>query len=231
MKRLFVDTSRGQLKFAVEEPTNRPLVLFIHGFSRCPAHLAGWRALLPDADVWFAYLPGHQAPDLNTLSLPAWSQAYREAAQVLFRGRDVTVVGESLGALVALSLPASRVIAVEPLLQTRWPTLISLRMMGDALEPRYRHAFFTHPHHDVLSAIQAPTTVLAGSSLMGVNPRSMPRPPSVLTDEDLDLFRANPLVTVQRIPGGHGLLDDNPDDVRRLCLQALGEQSVGSVPS
>jgi len=122
----------------------------------------------------------------------------------------------SLGAIVAMSLPARALIAVEPLLSTDqlWPlhrTIRNARARGMEIEPAMV-ALFDRPFTWTLERIGAPTLVLAGSEPL-LPERDTPHEPSLLTDEDFAAYAHHPLVEAHRIAGGHTLLDHNPAGV------------------
>lgn len=108
------------------ELTGRPLLLLITGaFSQAdvldvlPLHL-------PDMDVLRCHLPGNHCPVLVQPSIGVFAAAYREALARLAGDVEITVVGLSAGALVALGLRLPNIrqfLLVEPPLQTGdlWP--------------------------------------------------------------------------------------------------------------
>ena len=126
------------------------------------------------------------------------------------------LIAESLGALVAMSLPSRAVIAVEPPLSVDqlWPlheTIRRARARGVVIDPGLE-ALYEQPFHWVLERISAPTLVLAGLEPL-MPPRKVQPEPSLLTDEDFAAFARHPLVEAHRIKGGHTLLDHNRDGV------------------
>jgi pimeloyl-ACP methyl ester carboxylesterase len=152
---------------------------------------------------------------LDEVSLEAWIDAWREALGRL--PGPHYLIAESLGAMVAMCLPARAVVAVDPLLSVDqiWPQRRALVEMGDSNPPAYR-ALFDHPFDWVLERISAPTLVIAGDEPL-LPERATARPPSLLTDADLERYAAHPQVEALRIPGGHALLDENPGEVLALA--------------
>jgi pimeloyl-ACP methyl ester carboxylesterase len=206
-----VATGEGRVVFTAETAT--PRVLMIHGFKRQANQLAAWRNRIPD--LGFVHLPGHSgAPSFAEVSLEAWVRGLREMVAVF--PTPPLVIAESLGAIVAMSLPASALIAIEPLLSTDqlWPlhrTIRNARARGMEIEPAMV-ALFDEPFTWALDRISAPTLVLAGSEPL-LPERETPHEPSLLSDEDFAAYARHPLVEARRIAGGHTLLDHNPAGV------------------
>lgn len=182
----------------------------IHGFKRQISQLLSWSELIPE--LGFAYLPGHGgAEPLDEVSLGAWIDGLSQVFASF--PRPPLIIAESLGAMVALNVPATAVIAVEPLLSVDrlWPlhrTIRSAQARGTVVEPELL-SLFAEPFHWVLDRISAPTLVLAGDVPL-LPERAVFPEPSLLTDEDFGAYAAHPLVTAARVPGGHTLLDINP---------------------
>jgi pimeloyl-ACP methyl ester carboxylesterase len=207
--------------FLAENP--RPEMIIFHGFRRSPDHLASWRKRFPAAA--FGCLPGHGgAPRLDQVSVRGWAEAWAEAL-VRIEVSPV-LVGESLGAMVSMCLPARAVIAVEPLLGVEqiWPqheVMARARARGlDFTEAEY--GLFEHPYDWVLDRIGAPTLVIAGLTPLLPRRALSGFAPSLLTDEDFERYASHPLVTARRIPGGHTLMDENPQGVSELIDRFLG---------
>jgi pimeloyl-ACP methyl ester carboxylesterase len=206
-----VVTARGRVVFSAQTAT--PRVLMIHGFKRQANQLAPWRERIPD--LGFVHLPGHSgAPAFAEVSLEAWIAGLREMIAAF--PEPPLIMAESLGAIVAMSLPGRALIAVEPLLSTDrlWPlhrTIRNARARGIAIEPEMV-ALFDRPFTWTLERIAAPTLVLAGSEPL-LPERDTSHEPSLLTDEDFAAYARHPLVEAHRIAGGHTLLDHNRDGV------------------
>jgi pimeloyl-ACP methyl ester carboxylesterase len=188
--------------------------MMFHGFKRSPGHLRAWRERLPG--VAFGILPGHAgAPALADVSVEAWAEAWREAFDTM--GAPPVLVGESLGALLALALPSRAVVAVEPLLSVDqiWPqheVMARARARGVPISAE-DEALFGWSYDWILDRISAPALVIAGRTPL-LPPRQIVGPaPSLLTDADFNRYAAHPLVQAVRIPGGHTLMDENPDGV------------------
>ena len=211
MRNYGVETRQGRVVFTAETAT--PRVLMIHGFKRQATQLASWRGRIPD--LGFVHLPGHGgAPPFSEVSLQAWIDGLAEMMAVF--PVAPLIIAESLGAIVAMSLPARALIAVEPLLSTDqlWPlhrTIRNARARGIEIEPAMV-ALFDRPFTWTLDRITVPTLVLAGCEPL-LPERATAHEPSLLTDEDFAAYASHPLVEAHRIAGGHTLLDHSPDAV------------------
>lgn len=211
MRNHVVTTAEGRVVFTAETAT--PRVLIIHGFKRRADQLLPWRDRIPD--LGFVHLPGHSgAPAFAEVSVEAWIRGLREMMTAF--PEPPLIIAESLGAIVAMSLPSRALIAVEPLLSTDqlWPlhrTIRNARARGIEIEPAME-ALFEHPFTWTLDRIQAPTLVLAGMDPL-LPERATPYEPSLLTDADFAAYARHPLVEAHRIPGGHTLLDHSRDGV------------------
>ncbi|THD78853.1 MAG: alpha/beta fold hydrolase [Phenylobacterium sp.] len=212
-----VKTRRGEVGYIAK--TQHPPVLIVHGFRRSPTHLRVLRDWIPD--LGFIPLPGHGgAPQLDELSMEAWIEAWREA--IPYAGPAPLLIGESLGAILAMSLPARAVVAIEPLLSVKdlWPQHKLIReaqARGTVIDPA-EVALFERPYDFVLDNISAPTLVLAGDIPL-LPERELEDPPSLLTDEDFARYAAHPLVEAHRIPGGHTLLNEDAAGIMERVIQ------------
>jgi pimeloyl-ACP methyl ester carboxylesterase len=212
LRNYVAETGEGRVVFTAE--TAAPRVLLIHGFKRQAGQLAPWRDRIPD--LGFVHLPGHSgAPPFAEVSVEAWIRGLGEMIRSAFPEPPL-IVAESLGAIVAMSLPSRAVIAVEPLLSTDqlWPlhrTIRNARARGVEIEPAME-ALFDKPFTWTLERIGVPTLVLAGTEPL-LPERATPHEPSLLTDEDFAAYAAHPMVEAHRIAGGHTLMDHNREGV------------------
>ena len=206
-----VETSLGRAVYSAE--SRAPRVLMIHGFKRRAGQLVSWRQRIPG--LGFLHLPGHSgAPPFTEVSIAAWIAGLGEVFASF--AEPPLVIAESLGAIVAMSLPYRALIAVEPPLSVDnlWPlhrTIAAARARGVEIEPEML-SLFEAPFTWTLERISAPTLVLAGLDPL-MPERAYSREPSVLTDEDFAAYAAHPLVEAHRIVGGHTLLDHSAEAV------------------
>lgn len=214
-----VETRRGKVAYVAWTP--RPRMLLIHGFRRSMRKRAAWADRFPG--LGFMSLPDHSgSPGLDETSVEAWIEAWRDA----FRTLDLNpvLIGESLGAVVAMGLPSRATVAVEPLLSVDdiWPqheAMAAAVARGAQVSPA-EVALFDRPFDWILDRISAPTLVIAAEDPL-MPRRPVERPPSLLSDADFARYAAHPRVEAHRIPGGHNLLDENPDGVVGLARPFL----------
>lgn len=205
MRSYFVETRHGAVVLAAEPALmsrRSPITLLIHGAFRAPDNMVPISKRL--GDVVFASLPGHRgAPELRDSTLGAWTEAFSEATATL--SRPVVILGESLGGLVALGMKteAPRV-ALDPFLRTGHQAELSQAVARARTAGRFRGAAdilsdgadFSH-----LAPASDRSRILAGSW-----------PGSLMDAADEAAFGR-----VERVPGGHCLVEDNPD----ACICAV----------
>ncbi len=212
LKNNTVVTGEGELVFTATHPD--PRVLMFHGFMRQANHILHWRDLIED--IGFVHLPGHtSSPVLAETSIEGWIRAFREMTTIF--SQPPLIIAESLGAIVAMSIPARAVIAVDPPLSVEnlWPVPRAIRRArarGTEVSAELE-AMFDAPFHWVLDRITAPTLLLAGTEPLLPERRIARSPPSILTDDDFAAYAAHPMVEALRIDGGHDLLVSDPAGV------------------
>ncbi len=219
MRNLIANTPRGAVSFAYEGFSEKPVALVIHGFMRRAEPLFSWADRLPGYSVCFARLPGHMADHIDG-GLPAWIDAFTSAIRG-FPKLPELVIGESLGAVVALGLPVPNIVAVEPFITTGklWAVHANVHEViarSNPLWPVYVEMFVNREYSSLLQTLTSRTLVLAGDEPM------MPRrpceyAPSILDDEDFARFASHPMIEARRVPGGHDLLLRSAD----ACLAQL----------
>lgn len=208
-------TPRGVVVYSAKEPTPRTLI--IHGFKRNANQLLPWADRIPS--LGFLHLPGHGGtPPFAEVSIHAWIEGVQAVVDTL--PTPPLIIAESLGAIVAMSVSARAVLAVEPLLSADnlWPlhrTIRNARARGATISPE-DEALFNSSFEWVLERISAPTMLLAGATPLLPEREVWPEP-SLLTDEDFDAYGAHPLVEAHRIRGGHTLLDTSRDEVMAVA--------------
>jgi pimeloyl-ACP methyl ester carboxylesterase len=134
-------TRAGELVMYPAQPlegSQRPAVVFLHGAWRRAEVFAPWADLLADvADVVLVDLPGHgQSEPIAGASVAAIADCVHEALRAALPGRQVLLVGESLGGLIALTIageadhqPVKAVFAADPPFTTAklWSVAQTLR--------------------------------------------------------------------------------------------------------
>ena len=186
----------------------KPLILLVHGALGDHTHLLPWSQLWSkEFDVRLVDLPGHgrsEAPSSATFE--AFVAEIGDLVARHLSSRQVIVIGESLGGLIALALgnrPSfnlTAVVALDPPFATAalWPVIDHLRLELN-LQPRntFLHDFALRifgvsPHsdeahdrlyYDVLKKLAVPTLVLAGDQPLGRR-RRLAAVPSLITEVD-----------------------------------------------
>ncbi|MBP6878991.1 MAG: alpha/beta hydrolase [Phenylobacterium sp.] len=182
------ETRDGQIALIAHHTvfaSKRPVVVMIHGALRHFKVLAHWHSLLvEEADVVFIELPGHgRSTPVHPPSVDSFAVNILQAIQSALSGRDVVVVGESLGGLVALVMagmspaPIRAVLAVDPPLTTGklWHVAASLlRAIDRDPDDQYLRSwvsaiFGMSPHgrgdriyYPVLSGVSIPAHIVTG---------------------------------------------------------------------
>ena len=118
MTNYWVRTCRGQIVMTAE--TRTPNVLMIHGFGRKAYQLFGWRDRIPG--LGFVHLPGHSGPaTLDANSFEVWVEGFTHLMSIF--PKPPLVIAESLGAMLAMCVPTTAMIAIDPVRSTDqlWP--------------------------------------------------------------------------------------------------------------
>lgn len=86
--------------------SQRPVVVLLHGALRNAAVLLPWADLLSDvADVVLVDLPGHgRSEPIESATIAAMADAVHDALKAALPGRQLLLVGESLGGTIALAI-------------------------------------------------------------------------------------------------------------------------------
>jgi pimeloyl-ACP methyl ester carboxylesterase len=231
-----VETPFGPIQFRGRD-TGRPVLLIITGAFADEGMLDHTQAFAAEADVWRAHLPGNHCPPLRETSIERFITAFDHAISAQARGRTVSVVGFSVGGVVALGLRAAevrRILTIEPVLRTgkAWPfenfrgagypdweafTWPVLGIDRDRLEDRnYLH---------LLASLDRPALALIGGVPL-LPRRDLPTLPSLVDDEVRAALRNHPRVECVEFPAaGHNLAQHDPDallEAMRRTLRAAG---------
>jgi fermentation-respiration switch protein FrsA (DUF1100 family) len=227
-EKLEVETPFGPVWFWRRD-TGQPVLLLITGTFADADTLEGLDEVMLGVDVWRAHLPGNHCPPLAPASVGMFAAAYSHAIGTALKGRDVVVLGLSVGGLVALGLRAPnvrRLLVVEPPLLTEglWPLEVVreqapagheaflwqvLGIAPDRIEPR--------DYRGLLASLQRPTRALVGGEC-GPPQRPFSIMPSFITPACRALLDAHPRVSVLEAPGaGHNV----PVRATLLFLQAV----------
>jgi pimeloyl-ACP methyl ester carboxylesterase len=202
-----------------------------------PEHLQG-------VSVVTAQLPGNHCPHLLTHSVGVYAAAY---GQVLARlGRPAIVVGNSIGALVAMAMRAPNIraiLALEPPLHTAklWPLVASFRRKladhpDDARLAEFIWNVFgisaatveDRDYSDLVARVSTPTIVLAGEEPL-LPHRDLRILPSLLDDADRQVLRSHPRMQIWQVPGvGHNLVNGGASVVFGFLKRLLDQEFEGA---
>lgn len=198
LRRIQIATSHGLASFiGIPGPRDHVRVI-IHGAGR----RAETATILPWADdgALLAELPGHgEGPMIRGGVLEA-ADSFRQAIARRWPDVPVTVMGESLGALVALAMGADRTIALDPAME---PTpevdkvIESGRLHPWAVESLRRN------YWGLLDSLRRPVDVVCASG-------------TILSAASVKRLERHPMVRLSRLEGWHLLLDERPDECRAL---------------
>ena len=230
--------------------SDRPVVVFLHGALRRAELLADWGERLADvADVVLVDLPGHGAsPPIESGALAVLADLLRQTLNQVLAGRRVLLVGESVGATLALAIagmpdrgPVRAVFAADPPLTTakQWSVHRNFRdyyarhpghayaqvlgrdffgIMPDGVEERI--------YHPVLGELKVPTIIAAGDVPLAP-PRNMPGLSTTVWDDADSLLLASvypgQAEFVRLADSGHLLLADAPDKCQAIIRRLLAE--------
>lgn len=187
-----------------------PVVFMIHGAMRNATHLWEWfEHLPPHLDLVIVELPGHgKAPTQGPFTIDSFAQRIVDVITHHFAGRDIVVVGESLGGLVALALAGRGLPRIKGALATdppmsmmkQWPVYVTFMMHNERMAPNDpKRTMFsdlfgfvddTNVHevlyYDLVRAAACPTLILVGDVPLFPGWPLAPRKynPSVFDDVD-----------------------------------------------
>lgn len=217
--------------------SSRPVALFLHGAFSAASGLGRWVERLDDrCDVVLGCLPGHQlAERYDTPAVEPVAGSFLTFLRLLAPGRPATVVGESLGGLIALAMGASgqvrRVVAAEPPLRT--DTLWQLDEIAAEVERRghgeivaaARAMLAPRDHRPLLKGLVVPADVIAGEDWSAERAAVVVDTlPSLLDPDSREAVAKTPLARLHVVPGGHALLRAPSLEVVTIIEQALGGQ-------
>jgi hypothetical protein len=218
----WVETALGRVPIWGDFQSDRRLVLGIRGAHADEDQLADLGP--PDCDLALVHLPGFFSPSLQAISIGVFVAAFDEVIRLKFPRRDITAVGISTGALVALGLRSPevrRVLAVEPFFSTAklWPLrehfTALLRQHQQPLLHQWVDAIFGYrldgvTDRDYRSLDIPPRPVLALVGDVPLQPfRTIYGLPSLTDEEDRARFKC------KVVPGGHNL---HIDEIRRALV-------------
>ena len=196
IRRYFVRTPEGDVSLVSGSIHSVEPVIFIHGAARNSAKLAKW--VTPGSAL--LELPGHGVAPFISGNIEKWRAAFQHAIETVWPSKNITLVGESLGGILALGMKAARTIAIDPPMQ---PT--------EAVEHEIQHgnvAEFLRPmlrasYWDLLDRLEKKVEIVCATE--GILP--------IVARERL---RTHAMVEFHEISGGHLLLDENSDEIAEM---------------
>lgn len=245
-----VKSPNGKLAFYNADPRigpKAPVILFIHGGLRYSKELFHWGEQFEGiADVILLDIPGHGRSDpVSPATLANVVETIAEGIKVALAGRDVVIVGESLGGLISLMIGGRddcqmvrAVIAADPpittkkLLHVHYAFIQSITEMSDPsfMKPFAFDALGIAPdvigekiYYKVFENLRVPSTVISGDRELF--PLRQNNAISILFDS-VDQFVVENFykekVEVKRIKnGGHLILVENVEECREHILNVL----------
>lgn len=234
------------------KPSDRPLVIMLHGARRTGASVVGWiERLAEDADVIVFDLPGHgRSEAVLPATLENLSASVLHAIRTIASHRRVFVVGESLGGLIALRLagepgpsPICAVVACDPPMSTAklWQLqadfLPALRKSAapEGFLSMAWEVFGIGPdrieerlYYPLVDRLQRPTLIITGDTPLFPS-RMSEKTPCVVDELDKFLVRRfyPDAAELREVPeAGHLVLADAPEPCRAIIQQTVARYAT-----
>jgi len=128
------------------------------------------------------------------------ADSFRQAIARRWPGAPVTVMGESLGGLVALAMDADRTIALDPAME---PTPEVEKVIQSGRLHPWAVAELRQDHWGLLDGLRRPVKAVCASQ-------------TILSETSVQRLQDHPMVRLSRLDGWHLLLDEQPDECRAL---------------
>lgn len=168
--------------YATQAPkeSRRPVVVFLHGALRNAAVLLPWAELLSDvADVVLVDLPGHgRSEPIAPATVAAMADAVHDALKAALPGRQLLLVGESMGGTIALAIAGQADPAWIRAVFAADPPMTTAKLWSVA--DNFRRVIVSHPDNPFFAAF--------GRDAFGIIP------------DDIEELIYYPLVGALRIP-------------------------------
>ena len=235
--------------------SSRPVVVMLHGALRSAGVLLPWvERLAEDADVMLIDLPGHgRSEAVFPASVQMFADAVLHAIRVNLSGRQVVVVGESLGGLVALAIaaqddpePVRAVVACDPpmtaaklwnvagnfrRLMAAQPDNVALKSFAFEAFGLKEASAVERNYYPLLDGLKIPVVVVTGD-LPLLPPRNMQGVACLFDAVDQYIARRfyPDAIEVVEIAGcGHLLLIDAPDRCQAVIRDVLARYAAPTV--
>lgn len=192
-RRYIIPTPYGQVALVFAPVMVDALTVFIHGAARRSVQLRRW--LRPGTAL--LELPGHGVAPMIDGGVKTWAKAFQHAISTVWPAVRLTLVGESLGGIIAMHMTAERIIALDPPMQ---PTEAVEREIehgnvADFLRPMIRADYWS-----LLDAQERPVEVICAER-------------GILPADARERLSRNEKVALSTAPCGHLILDEAPEVV------------------
>lgn len=241
------DTPYGEIWLWSESgalDTPRPLVLFLNGaFSIERPRSFELQAMLPDAVVLNAHLPGNHCPPPVAHSISVYAAAYSTVLDNL--ARPAIVIGASVGAITTMAMRSATIrglVLLEPFLGTSGLTPLiepfRAKLRASPGDPDLRDFLWgvfgideagneNRDYRVLLENLVTPAWAAFGGVRSAQPGEGLP---SMVSDIERELFRAHPGVRTEVIEGvGHNLPGHAPGYVRRYAQDLLDAHVLKTV--
>lgn len=216
-----IPTSHGNVGAMVRnEAGEGPLWLLIAGLGTPPSVLSLFPENAPLAQFG---LPAFGGPTFANYAAETISDAFDQALSARFPGRDVSILGLSYGAVIALGMKSrqvSRLVAVEPFLSSDRPALADMIRNGMLPKRADLQAFFADGFGYQASGVtprtygiatRAALHVVAGNGIAVPGDASLP---SLCTAEDRAELEAHG-ASITLATGRHDIATTDPGAIAR----------------
>lgn len=203
LRRYFVPTPHGGVSLVFDRLARAEVLAIIHGAARRSLQLKPWA----ERGAVLVELPGHGQAPMIEAKVEVWAAAFQAALRQLWAAQPITLVGESLGGVIALHMEAERRILLDPPMEPTPAVAHEIRYGNVApwLQP-----LITSDYWSLLDSQDQRVEAVCASN-------------GILPQAARDRLSAHPNVDYGEIAGGHVLLDDNPQAV----LQLIQKRSPG----
>ncbi len=207
LRRYFIPTPHGEVGLVFGSLARADVLAIIHGAARRSLQLRPWA----ERDAVLVELPGHGSAPMIEARIEVWAAAFQAALRQLWPDRPLTLVGESLGGVIALHMDAERRILLDPPLEATPAVAHEIRHghIAPWLQP-----LITADYWPLLDSQSQTVEVVCASD-------------GILPERARRRLCVHPRVAYSLVRGGHVLLDDNPQAV----LELIQKRPPGDSPA
>lgn len=196
LRRYFVPTPHGEVSLVFDRVARTEVLAVIHGAARRSLQLKPWA----ERGAVLVELPGHGQAPMIEAKVEVWAAAFQAALRQLWPSQPLTLVGESLGGVIALHMAAQRRILLDPPMEATPAVAHEIRYGNVA---PWLRPMITSDHWPLLDSQRQRVEAVCASD-------------GILPQTARDRLSVHPMVDYSEMPGGHVLLDENPEGVLRL---------------